>query len=134
MFGAVFMITDPVTSPTSPFGKALIGVIAGIFTVLFRMDSNNPEGVMYSIALVNIIAPLIDRLVAGRTTDGHGKKWATIGALVFSSMLINTAISIGNVKAVENANSSEVEEEEEESFVHLKVPEQCNEEKGSTSL
>ena len=112
MFGAVFMITDPVTSPTSPFGKALIGVIAGFITVLFRMDSNNPEGVMYSIAIVNIIAPMIDRFVVGRTTDGHAKKWATIGGLVAASMLINTAISVGNVKALQqnNSSSSEVEE------------------------
>ena len=106
MFGAVFMITDPVTSPTSPFGKALIGVIAGFITVLFRMDSNNPEGVMYSIAIVNIIAPMIDRLVVGRTTDGHAKKWATIGGLVAASMLINTAISVGNVKALQQNTSS----------------------------
>ena len=115
MFGAVFMITDPVTSPTSPFGKALIGVIAGFITVLFRMDSNNPEGVMYSIAIVNIIAPMIDRFVVGRTTDGHAKKWTTIGGLVAASMLVNTAISVGNVKALQQNNSSSSEFEESSS-------------------
>ena len=105
MFGAVFMITDPVTSPTSPFGKALIGVIAGLITVLIRIDGINPEGVMYSIALVNIIAPLIDRLVVGRTTDGHAKKWATIGGVVAASMVLNTALASYNVKAAEKENT-----------------------------
>lgn len=106
MFGAIFMITDPVTSPTSPFGKALIGVVAGLLTVLFRLDSQNPEGVMFSIAIVNIISPLIDRLVVGRTTDGHGKKWGIIGGLVAASVVINTAISVGNLNASETSSSS----------------------------
>ena len=106
MFGAIFMITDPVTSPTSPFGKALIGVIAGLLTVLFRLDSNNPEGVMFSIAIVNIVSPIIDRLVVGRTTDGHGKKWGIIGGFVAASVVINTAISVGNLKASETTSSS----------------------------
>ncbi len=105
-FGAVFMITDPVTSPTSPFGKALIGVIAGFLTVLIRIDGNNPEGVMYSIAIINIIAPMIDRLIVGRTTDGHAKKWATIGGLVAVSIVVNTAICVGSAKTNENSSSS----------------------------
>ena len=95
MFGAIFMITDPVTSPTSPYGKALIGVIAGLLTVIIRIDGNNPEGVMYSIAIINILAPMIDRLVVGRTTDGHAKKWGTIAGLLVASMAINTALSVG---------------------------------------
>ena len=106
MFGAIFMITDPVTSCTSPFGKALVGVIAGILTVLFRIDSKNPEGVMYSIAIINILAPMIDRMITGRTTDGHAKKWGTIGGLLVASVVINTAISVGNVKGNEQQPSS----------------------------
>ena len=96
------------------FTVLFVVLFAGLLTVLFRMDSKNPEGVMYSIALVNIIAPLIDRLITGRTTDGHSKKWVTIGALVFSSTLINTAISIGNVKAQEEENASLLEDEDED--------------------
>lgn len=106
MFGAIFMITDPVTSPTSPFGKSLIGVIAGLLTVLFRLDSNNPEGVMFSIAIVNILSPLIDRLITGRTTEGQGKKWGIIGGLVAASVVINTAISVSNLKAKETNTTS----------------------------
>lgn len=106
MFGAIFMITDPVTSPTSPFGKALIGVIAGFLTVIIRLDGNNPEGVMYSIAIINILAPMIDRLVVGRTTDGHGKKWGTIAGLLVASMAINTALSVGAYNKANSGNTS----------------------------
>ena len=106
MFGAIFMITDPVTSPTSPFGKALIGVIAGFLTVIIRLDGNNPEGVMYSIAIINILAPMIDRLVVGRTTDGHGKKWGTIAGILVASMAINTALSVGAYNKANQGNTS----------------------------
>ena len=108
MFGAIFMITDPVTSPTSPFGKALIGVIAGLLTVLFRMDGSLPEGVMFSIAIVNILSPMIDRMVSGRTTDGHGKKWGIIGGLMAASVVINTAISVSAYKEATQPISSSV--------------------------
>lgn len=106
MFGAIFMITDPVTSPTSPFGKALIGVIAGLLTVLIRVAGGYPEGVMYSIALVNLISPVIDKLVVGRTTDGHIKKWTVIGGLVAGSILINTALSVSALNASNNNSTS----------------------------
>ena len=106
MFGAIFMITDPVTSPTSPYGKALIGVIAGFLTVIIRLDGNNPEGVMYSIAIINILAPMIDRLVVGRTTDGHAKKWGTIAGLLVASMAINTALSVGAYNKANPGNTS----------------------------
>ena len=106
MFGAIFMITDPVTSPTSPFGKALIGVIAGLLTVLIRLDGTNPEGVMYSIAIINLISPMIDRLVTGRTTDGHAKKWGTVAGVLVASIAINTAISVNAYNVANPGQSS----------------------------
>lgn len=108
MFGAIFMITDPVTSPTSPFGKALIGVIAGLITVLIRVAGGYPEGVMYSIAFINVLSPAIDKLVVGRTTDGHFKKWGVIASFLVASVAINTALSVSAVKADEGGNSSPV--------------------------
>lgn len=107
MFGAIFMITDPVTSPTSPFGKALIGVIAGLITVLIRVAGGYPEGVMYSIALINIISPVIDKLVVGRTTEGQTKKWAVIGSFLVASIAINTALSVSSANAGGNTSNSD---------------------------
>lgn len=110
MFGAVFMITDPVTSPTSPFGKALIGVIAGLLTVLIRVAGGLPEGVMYTIAIINMISPAIDKFVVGRTTDGHGKKWGVIAGVLVASIAVNTALSVSSVKAFEESKNSSTPE------------------------
>lgn len=111
-FGAVFMLTDPVTSPTSPFGKALIGVIAGFITVLIRLQGKLPEGVMYSIALVNIVAPVIDKLATGLTNANALKKWGVVVSMAVVSLAVNGGISAINVR---NANSSESSESSSES-------------------
>ncbi len=103
-FGAVFMLTDPVTSPTSPFGKALIGVIAGFITVLIRVQGNLPEGVVYAIAIVNILAPVIDKMATGLTNTNTLKKWGVVASAAVVALAVNGGISAINVR---NANSSE---------------------------
>ena len=69
MFGAVFMITDPVTSPKSQDGKIIYSIIAGFLAIFIRVFSSYPEGVMFSIALANMITPLIDSAIKGNTFD-----------------------------------------------------------------
>ncbi|MCX5775668.1 MAG: RnfABCDGE type electron transport complex subunit D [Firmicutes bacterium] len=108
-FGAVFMLTDPVTSPTSPFGKALIGVIAGFITVLIRLQGNLPEGVMYSIAIVNMICPVIDKLAYGYTNAGTLKKWGVVAAVAVCSLGINGGLSAVNAANYNNSSSSSSE-------------------------
>jgi len=61
MLGAFFMATDYVTSPLTRRGRIIYGVMLGILTILFRMYSTLPEGVMYSILLMNSVVPIIDR-------------------------------------------------------------------------
>lgn len=61
LLGAVFMATDPVTSPLSPKGSVVFGVGAGVLVVLIRLWGGLPEGVMYAILLMNAATPLIDR-------------------------------------------------------------------------
>jgi Na+-transporting NADH:ubiquinone oxidoreductase subunit B/electron transport complex protein RnfD len=63
LYGAMFMATDPVTSPYTKTGKFIFGITAGIFTVLIRAFSGFTEGVMFSIVLMNGFTPLIDHLV-----------------------------------------------------------------------
>jgi RnfABCDGE-type electron transport complex D subunit len=63
LFGAMFMVTDPVTSPYTRGGKFIFGVMAGLFTVLIRAFSGFTEGVMFSIVLMNGFTPLIDHMV-----------------------------------------------------------------------
>jgi electron transport complex protein RnfD len=62
MFGAVFMATDYTTSPITLWGKVVFGVGAGILTVLIRQFASLPEGVSYSILLMNILVPHIEKL------------------------------------------------------------------------
>jgi len=59
--GAFFMATDYVTSPLTFTGKIIFGIGCGALTMLFRMLSGYPEGVAFSILLMNAAVPLIDR-------------------------------------------------------------------------
>jgi Na+-transporting NADH:ubiquinone oxidoreductase subunit B len=63
-FGAVFMITDPVTAAQTNTGKFIYGFLAGFFAILVRVfNTAFPEGVMMSILFFNVMAPLIDHYV-----------------------------------------------------------------------
>jgi electron transport complex protein RnfD len=61
LLGAFFMATDVVTSPVTKWGRVLFGMGAGVLTILIRVFGAFPEGVCYSILLMNGITPLIDR-------------------------------------------------------------------------
>lgn len=63
LLGVFFMLTDPVTCPFTKAGKWLGGILFGFLVVLIRGLSGYTEGVMFSILLLNVFAPLIDRLV-----------------------------------------------------------------------
>ncbi len=63
-FGAVFMATDPVTSARTEKGKYVYGALIGVMTIVIRvMNHGYPEGMMLSILLANLFAPLIDYCV-----------------------------------------------------------------------
>uniref|UniRef100_A0A7V3ZXK6 Ion-translocating oxidoreductase complex subunit D n=1 Tax=candidate division WOR-3 bacterium TaxID=2052148 RepID=A0A7V3ZXK6_UNCW3 len=66
MLGAFYMITDMVTSPITPRGRVIYGIIAGFLVVLIRLFAGYPEGVMFSILIANTIRPWIDRLTEPR--------------------------------------------------------------------
>jgi electron transport complex protein RnfD len=66
LFGAIYMATDPVTSPLSPKGAWIFGIGIGILVVLIRLFGGLPEGVMYAILLMNAATPLIDRYTQPR--------------------------------------------------------------------
>ncbi len=66
MLGGFFMLTDYTTSPMTKKGQIIYAVLAGIITTVIRMYGGYPEGVSYSILLVNCLAPLIDKFVRNR--------------------------------------------------------------------
>jgi electron transport complex protein RnfD len=70
MLGALFMATDPVTSPITKNGRLIFGIGCGILTVIIRLYSGLPEGVMYSILLMNSLVPLIDRYTKPKPFGG----------------------------------------------------------------
>lgn len=73
MLGAFFMATDYTTSPMTVKGQIIFAVGAGVITALIRMFGGYPEGVSYSILIMNLVVPLIDRYVKTRRFGG-GKK------------------------------------------------------------
>ena len=62
LFGAVFMATDPVTSPVTPIAQILYGLFLGILTVFFRYMTSLPEGVLTSILIMNMFVFILDRI------------------------------------------------------------------------
>ena len=61
LFGAFFIATDPVSSPLTPKGRLIFGAGVGVLVMLIRILSAYPEGVMFSVLLMNGIVPLINR-------------------------------------------------------------------------
>lgn len=61
MLGAFFMLTDYTTSPMTKKGQIIYAVLAGLITTVIRLYGGYPEGVSYSILIVNIMTPLIDK-------------------------------------------------------------------------
>lgn len=74
MLGACFMATDYTTTPTTPAGQIVFAFGCGVITVLIRCFGGYPEGVSYSILLMNIATPLIDKATAPRRYGQTNRK------------------------------------------------------------
>ncbi|MEG0999658.1 MAG: RnfABCDGE type electron transport complex subunit D [Cellulosilyticaceae bacterium] len=73
MLGAFFMATDYTTTPMNIKGQIIFAVGAGILTSVIRLFGGYPEGVSYSILLMNLTVPLIDRSIKVRCFGGVKK-------------------------------------------------------------
>ena len=62
VFGAVFMATDYVTTPVTSYGRIVFGAGCGLLTFLIRKFGGYPEGVMFSILIMNSITPFLNKL------------------------------------------------------------------------
>ena len=77
-FGAVFMITDPVTAAQTSVGKYIYGFLAGAMAIVIRvLNPAFPEGVMMAILLMNVFAPLIDHYVMQANVKRRMKRLKT---------------------------------------------------------
>jgi electron transport complex protein RnfD len=75
MLGAIYMATDPVTTPITNRGRWVFGAGVGLLVVLIRVWGGLPEGVMYAILFMNALMPFINRATQPRVF-GHGLKEA----------------------------------------------------------
>ncbi|MBE5898067.1 MAG: RnfABCDGE type electron transport complex subunit D [Lachnospiraceae bacterium] len=66
ILGAFFMATDYVTSPITPLGKIIFGILLGILTGIFRIFGSSAEGVSYAIIIGNLVVPLIEKITIPR--------------------------------------------------------------------
>lgn len=103
LFGAVFMATDPVTSPTTSVGQVIYGLMLGILTVTFRFLSHAPEGVLTSILTMNMFVMLLDRL--GSSNKVAIKKIAIPFLLSITCMII---ISVNIANNFKHPNSDDI--------------------------
>ena len=68
ILGAIFMATDYATSPITQIGKLIMGVGCGVILFVIRAyNPSYPEGCSYAILMMNLLTPLIDRLIRTRT-------------------------------------------------------------------
>lgn len=95
VFGAVFMLTDPVTTPTSIQGKIIFAIGAAFLTMLIRMKANLPEGCLYAILIMNMLTPVIEKAFVGKQMQLRKK-----GMVIFASVFV---IGIGSVLLAGNA-------------------------------
>ena len=73
MIGAFFMATDYVTTPILPLGKIIFGVGCGLLTMIIRLWGAYPEGVSFSILLMNVLTPHINNFCEKRLYGGAKK-------------------------------------------------------------
>jgi electron transport complex protein RnfD len=76
MLGAFYMATDMATSPFTQWGQVVFGAGAGVLVVVIRLFGGFPEGVMYSILLMNAVTPLINRYTLPKTFGSSRRRGA----------------------------------------------------------
>ncbi|MBO5137103.1 MAG: RnfABCDGE type electron transport complex subunit D [Spirochaetaceae bacterium] len=64
MFGAVFMVTDYATTPVTKGGRVVFGAGCGLITFLIRQFGGYPEGVMFSILIMNALTPFLNKIIS----------------------------------------------------------------------
>lgn len=88
MFGAIFMATDPVTSPTTNYGVLLSAIGLGILTVFLRYNSSYPEGVATSILIMNLFTFIFDKIGIKSKLNKNIFVFSLIILFIFSSAII----------------------------------------------
>jgi electron transport complex protein RnfD len=104
IFGAVFMLTDPVTIPTMPQGRVFFAMMAAVITVLIRLKGNYPEGCLFSILIMNTFTPLIEQALCKPQLQQKKKAWIMTGCAAILALCVAfyAASTIKPVKGAKN--------------------------------
>jgi electron transport complex protein RnfD len=73
MFGAFFIITDPVSSAVSNRGRLIFGALIGLLVYTIRVRGNYPDAVAFAVLIANFAAPFIDNYTQPRVYGQTGK-------------------------------------------------------------
>ena len=103
LFGAIFMATDPVTTPTSAGGRVIYALGCAILTVLIRVKANLPEGTLYAILIMNACTPMIERVCDCQQITGLKKTKITFASLA----VVGIAACVLAISVVEPAKKVE---------------------------
>lgn len=87
LFGCVFCLTDPVTSPASRYGRIMVTVICAFIACLIRYQAAAPEGVGSSIIITNMLSPLISKLIKGKSNQHIARKSIIISSIMVASII-----------------------------------------------
>lgn len=72
ILGTFFMATDYVTSPITPLGKIIFGIVVGLLAAIFRLFGNSPEGMSFAIIIANLLVPLIEKVTVPKIQSKGG--------------------------------------------------------------
>ncbi len=111
LFGGIFMLTDPVTTPVSLSGRIIYAVCAASLTMIIRMKSNLSDGVLYAILLINMLTPAIETMMDGNQIKDAKKlrNKTLITCLIFIAMAIGVGASLESKLDAGNEVASVVE-------------------------
>lgn len=107
MFGAIFMATDPVTSPVTPLGQIIYGLCLGILTIVCRFLTPYPEGVLTSILIMNMFVFILDK-IGIRTKKYFKKMIISISTIIL--LIVPLIFAINNsIKNIKDSNFKIIE-------------------------
>lgn len=109
LFCGVFMITDPVTTPVSIPGKYLFAICAGCLTLLIRWKASLPDGALFSILLMNMLTPAIDKACDGSQIKDAAKLKKTV--VIISAIAVIITVLVGATLSTSNESASNITNE-----------------------
>ncbi len=109
LFCGVFMITDPVTTPVSIPGKYLFAICAGCLTLLIRWKASLPDGALFSILLMNMLTPAIDKACDGSQIKDAAKLKKNV--MIISAIAVIITVLVGATLSTSNESASTITNE-----------------------